>query len=265
MCRLAIYTGTGADAASAMCGRNCATVPRPGFLVSPERTFQSVVNGTPDSFASAVIWACVQDLEPRLDLVREGNDCVHAAHPTAEGCLVSTAIGTVTLLYAEIGRRSLPGAVQSRIAAPLKQRQEPKMNAREILAAAAGCSMSAPNLEEEAIQEMRDALLAISRAIGASRIAGYGSQILGSLEDASKFSAVRTGHGRRESMSHRRTQKPAYIWGALSNTEPPDDDEDIVGYYGVDVSAEPNRCYLCGAADGEPCQRADGELAECLR
>ena len=28
-------------------------------------------------------------------------------------------------------------------------------------------------------------------------------------------------------MSHRRIVKPAYIWGALSNTEPPDDDEDF--------------------------------------
>ena len=34
-------------------------------------------------------------------------------------------------------------------------------------------------------------------------------------------------------MSHRRTLKPAYVWGALSNTEPPDDDEDVIGYYGL--------------------------------
>jgi len=32
-------------------------------------------------------------------------------------------------------------------------------------------------------------------------------------------------------MSHRRIVKPAYIWGALSNTEPPEDDEEVIGYY----------------------------------
>lgn len=34
-------------------------------------------------------------------------------------------------------------------------------------------------------------------------------------------------------MSHRRAIKPAYAWGALGNTEPPDDDDDIAGYYGL--------------------------------
>lgn len=40
----------------AMCDRNLRTVSTPGLTVSPDLTFQSVVNGTPESSASVRIW-----------------------------------------------------------------------------------------------------------------------------------------------------------------------------------------------------------------
>ena len=65
-------------------------------------------------------------------------------------------------------------------------------------------------------------------------------------------------------MSHRRIVKPAYIWGALSNTEPPEDDEMIVGYYDAPETYVP-QCFVCGADASQPCQGRDGQVAECPR
>ena len=28
-------------------------------------------------------------------------------------------------------------------------------------------------------------------------------------------------------------RRPVYVWGSMSNTEPPEDDDDIEGYYGA--------------------------------
>jgi hypothetical protein len=35
------------------CGQKLPTVPKPGFVVAPDRMFHSVVNGTPESLDSA--------------------------------------------------------------------------------------------------------------------------------------------------------------------------------------------------------------------
>ena len=32
-------------------------------------------------------------------------------------------------------------------------------------------------------------------------------------------------------MSRHRAIKPAYVWGSLNNTEPPEDDDEVIGYY----------------------------------
>jgi hypothetical protein len=32
-------------------------------------------------------------------------------------------------------------------------------------------------------------------------------------------------------MSRHRAIKPAYVWGSLNNTEPPEDDDEVIDYY----------------------------------
>ena len=43
-----------------------------------------------------------------------------------------------------------------------------------------------------------------------------------------------------------------YVWGSLNNTEPPDDDEDIAGYYGAPgVTPAEDDAAIDAAMDGE--------------